>query len=102
MESAARGCIVLERPDLVKAVVTKHTAKDSTIRQTAMAEIESMTPRSSQWREGEEIPEKHWMYRLAKRHWFNDFGTYAKPGKRPPARSGATATATATAEGERR
>jgi hypothetical protein len=51
-----RGCIVLERPDLVKAVVTKHTAKDSTIRQTAMAEIESMTPRTSQWREGEEIP----------------------------------------------
>jgi hypothetical protein len=38
------------------------------------------------------------MYRLAKRHWFNDFGTYAKPGKRPPARS----SATATAEGERR
>jgi hypothetical protein len=39
------------------------------------------------------------MYRLAKRHWFNDFGTYAKPGKRPPARAGATV---ATTEGERR
>ncbi|MFM2168837.1 MAG: hypothetical protein RIS79_3208 [Verrucomicrobiota bacterium] len=71
-----RGCIVLERPDLVKAVVTKHTAKDSTIRQTAMAEIESMTPRTSQWREGEEIPEKHWMYWLAKKFFFNDFGVY--------------------------
>jgi hypothetical protein len=71
-----RGCIVLERPDLVKAVVTKHTAKDSTIRQTAMAEIESMTPRTSQWREGEEIPEKHWMYYLAKKFFFNDFGVY--------------------------
>ena len=62
-----RGCIVLERPDL---------AKDSTIRQTAMAEIESMTPRTSQWREGEEIPEKHWMYWLAKKYFFNDFGVY--------------------------
>lgn len=71
-----RGCIVLERPDLVKAVVTKHTAQDSTIRQTAMAEIESMTPRTSQWREGEEIPEKHWMYWLAKKFFFNDFGVY--------------------------
>jgi len=71
-----RGCIVLERPDLVKAVVTKHTAQDSTIRQTAMAEIESMTPRPSQWREGEEIPEKHWMYWLAKKYFFNDFGVY--------------------------
>jgi hypothetical protein len=60
----------------VKAVVTKHTAKDSTIRQTAMAEIESMTPRTSQWREGEEIPEKHWMYYLAKKFFFNDFGVY--------------------------
>ena len=76
-ESGKSKCgIVLERPDLVKAVVTKHTAKDSTIRQTAMAEIESMTPRTSQWREGEEIPEKHWMYWLAKKFFFNDFGVY--------------------------
>jgi len=41
-----------------------------------MAEIESMTPRPSQWREGEEIPEKHWMYWLAKKYFFNDFGVY--------------------------
>ncbi len=72
----SKCCTVLERPDLVKAVVTKHTAKDSTIRQTAMAEIESMTQRTSQWREGEEIPEKHWMYWLAKKFFFNDFGVY--------------------------
>ena len=76
-ESGKSKCrIVLERPDLVRAVVTKHTAKDSSIRQTAMAEIESMTPRTSQWREGEEIPEKHWMYWLAKKYFFNDFGVY--------------------------
>jgi hypothetical protein len=35
-----------------------------------------MTPRTSQWREGEEIPEKHWMYWLAKKFFFNDFGVY--------------------------
>ena len=58
------------------SVLGEKQAKDSTIRQTAMAEIESMTPRTSQWREGEEIPEKHWMYWLAKKFFFNDFGVY--------------------------
>ncbi len=73
-ESGKSKCgIVLERPDLVKAVVTKHAAKDSTIRQTAMAEIESTPPRTSPWREGEEIPEKHWH---TKKLFFNDFGVY--------------------------
>jgi len=71
-----RGCIVLERPDLVKELALKHGAKDTTIRQTAMAELEAMKPRTSQWREEEEIPEKHWMYKIAKRFFYNDFGVY--------------------------
>jgi MoaA/NifB/PqqE/SkfB family radical SAM enzyme len=73
-----RGCVVLERPDLVKQIVVKHGARDTTMRGTAMAELEAMTPRFSQWLPGEEIPEQHWMYRWAKRFWFNDFGAYAK------------------------
>ena len=40
--------------------------------------LEAMTPRFSQWLPGEEIPEQHWMYRWAKKFWFNDFGAYAK------------------------
>ena len=71
-----RGCVVLERPDLVKQLVVKHGARDTTARGTAMAELESMTPRFSQWLPGEEVPERHWMYRLAKKHWFCDFGAY--------------------------
>ncbi len=71
-----RGCVVLERPDLVKELVVKHGARDTTVRGTAMAELEAMTPRFSQWLPGEEIPEKHWMYRWAKKYWFNDFGAY--------------------------
>jgi hypothetical protein len=71
-----RGCVVLERPDLVKQLVMKHGARDTTVRGTAMAELEAMTPRFSQWLPGEEIPEKHWMYRLAKKYWFFDFGAY--------------------------
>src|ERR1041385_7182185 len=71
-----RGCVVLERPDLVKQLVVKHGARDTTARGTAMAELEAMTPRFSQWLPGQEVPEKHWMYRLAKKYWFNDFDAY--------------------------
>src|SRR6267378_4108112 len=73
---ATRGCVVLERPDMVKALVLKHGARDTTVRGTAMAELEAMQPRFSQWLPGEEVPETHWMYRWAKKYWFNDFGAY--------------------------
>ena len=71
-----RGCIVLEKPELIKELVLKHGAKDTTARQTAMAEVERMTARSSQSNPGNEIPEEHWMYRFAKKHWFFGFGAY--------------------------
>jgi MoaA/NifB/PqqE/SkfB family radical SAM enzyme len=71
-----RGCIVLERPDLLKALAEKNGAKDSTVRQTAAAELEAMTVRTSQYNPAAEIPEKSWAYRLAKRFWFSDFGMY--------------------------
>src|SRR5437016_5093675 len=73
---ATRGCVVLERPDLIKELVVKHGARDTTVRGTAMAELEAMEPRFSQWLPGEEVPEKHWMYRLAKKYWFSDFNAY--------------------------
>ncbi|MGH7140410.1 MAG: radical SAM protein, partial [Pirellulales bacterium] len=75
--SATRGCIVLERPDLLKTLVEKHSARDTTARQQAAAELEAMRPRPSQYYPGHEIPEKNWFYRFAKKHWFNDFGTYS-------------------------
>jgi MoaA/NifB/PqqE/SkfB family radical SAM enzyme len=72
-----RGCIVLERPDLVKALAEKHGAVDTTLRKTAIAELELMTPRGSQdLTEGDPIPEKHWMYKFAKKYWYHDFGAY--------------------------
>jgi MoaA/NifB/PqqE/SkfB family radical SAM enzyme len=74
--STTRGCIVLERPDLLKQLAEKHAAKDSTVRGTALAELEAMTVRTSQFSPGQEIPEKNPLYRLAKRFWFNDFGAY--------------------------
>jgi MoaA/NifB/PqqE/SkfB family radical SAM enzyme len=75
--STTRGCIVLERPDLLKQLVTRHGAKDATVRGTALAELDALQIRTSQYNPGSEIPEKNWMYRLAKRYWFNDFGVYA-------------------------
>lgn len=75
-QTTTRGCIVLERPDLLKELVEKHGAKDATVRGTALAELAAMQPRRSQFNPGQEIPEKNWMYRLAKRFWFNDFGVY--------------------------
>ena len=82
-----RGCVVLERPDLVKQLVVKHGARDTTVRGTAMAELEAMTPRFSQWLPGEEVPEKHWMYRLSKKYWFSDFGAYRETAHDAQARA---------------
>ncbi len=75
---ATRGCIVLERPDLIKELVERHGARDTTARGTAMAELEAMQPRPSQYNPGHEIPEKSWAYRIIKKYWFNDFGAYEK------------------------
>ncbi|XOV69799.1 MAG: radical SAM/SPASM domain-containing protein [Verrucomicrobiota bacterium] len=71
-----RGCVMLERPDLVEELIERHDAKDVTIRQTALKELQAMKPRHSQWLPGDEIPEKHWMYRWAKRFFYTDFGVY--------------------------
>ena len=74
--ATTRGCIVLERPDLLKNLVEKHAARDATVRGTALAELGAMTVRTSQYNPQHAIPEKNWLYRLAKRYWFNDFGAY--------------------------
>jgi MoaA/NifB/PqqE/SkfB family radical SAM enzyme len=75
-QQTTRGCIVLERPDLLKALVEKHGARDSTARGTALEELEAMRVRTSQYNPEHEVPERNWLYRLAKRFWFNDFGVY--------------------------
>ena len=75
-QETTRGCIVLERPDLLKQLVEKHGAKDSTARKTALDELSAMTTRTSQYNPGNEIPEKNLYYRFIKRYLFNDFGVY--------------------------
>jgi MoaA/NifB/PqqE/SkfB family radical SAM enzyme len=73
---ATRGCIVLERPDLVRELVARHGARDTSQRQTALRELEGLRGRNSQHNPGAEIPEEHWAYRFAKKHWFFGFGAY--------------------------
>ncbi len=77
-----RGCIVLERPDLLHELVVLHQADDQTVRKTAHAELQAMLNRPSQDAPGEEIPERSWAYRLAKRMFFNDFGVYRELSQR--------------------
>jgi MoaA/NifB/PqqE/SkfB family radical SAM enzyme len=73
---ATRGCIVLERPDLVRDLVARHGARDTTQRKAALAEMAALQPRNSQHDPGHEIPEENWLYRFAKRNWFFGFGAY--------------------------
>ena len=73
---ATQGCIVLERPDLLKQVVERNGAQDTTLRQRAMPELEQMESRPSQYNPGNELPEENWAYRFAKKHWFFGFGAY--------------------------
>ncbi len=73
-----RGCILLERPDLLQELAARHDARVSTARGTVLEELDAMQARSSQYHPGEEIPEKSWAYRIFKRLWFHDYGAYAK------------------------
>jgi len=73
---ATRGCIVLERPDLLKALGERHGAVDTTDRKAMYAELDTMGSLNSQHNAGNEIPEDHWLYRFAKKHWFFGFGAY--------------------------
>ena len=77
--SSTRGCIVLERPDLLQELVVLHGAKDTTARSTAIEELAVMQPSPSQYNAANEIPEKSWVYRLVKRYFYNDFGAYDAP-----------------------
>ncbi|MCA9151867.1 MAG: radical SAM protein [Planctomycetales bacterium] len=75
---STRGCIILERPDLLRELADRHDARDTTARKTSLIELEQLQSRSSQFDPGHEIPEKNLAYRLAKKFWFNDYGAYGR------------------------
>ena len=72
-----RGCIVLERPDLIEALADRHGAKDATARKTAIAELQAANSYRSQYDpDAASIPEKSWAYRIAKKIAYHDYGVY--------------------------
>ncbi|WP_404308956.1 radical SAM protein [Neorhodopirellula lusitana] len=73
-----RGCVIMERPDLLVELAEKHGARDTTARGGVIDELKAVSPRRSQYQPGDEIPERSFVYRWAKKYAFNDFGTYAK------------------------
>ena len=74
--SRTRGCVLLECPDQLHAFLREQQARDTSGRGTAYAELRQMSCRPGHHLPGREIPEKHWAYRFAKKHWFFGFGAY--------------------------
>ena len=71
-----RGCILMERPDLLAPLAGRTKAADSSGRGTVFRELGAITPCPSHHQEGAAIPEKSLAYRLAKKYWFFGFGAY--------------------------
>ncbi len=76
--ATTRGCILLERPDVLRELIDRHGASDGTHRKDGdgFAELDARTPMPSQHNPGNEVPEDHWLYRYAKKKWFFGFGAY--------------------------
>lgn len=73
-----RGCVIMERPDLLVELAEKHGAHDTTARGSVLRELREATPHRSQFVPGNEIAERSLVYRLAKKYAFNDFGAYGR------------------------
>ena len=73
-----RGCILLERPELLRELAQRHGARDSTARGTVFEELSQLESRRSQYDPDLTIPEKSWVYAIGKRLWFHDYGAYAR------------------------
>lgn len=71
-----RGCLLIERPDLLAELAARRSAADTSGRGTVYQELAAMRPVASHSQPGREIPEKSLAYRFAKRHWFFGFGAY--------------------------
>ena len=71
-----RGCILLDRPDALAPLAHAHDARDTSGRPNDLAAIAARPPCPGHHLPGHEIPERQWIYRLAKRNWFFGFGAY--------------------------
>ncbi|NBB95450.1 MAG: radical SAM protein [Planctomycetes bacterium] len=74
--TTTRGCILMDDPAALADFVTRTIATDTSGRSVGTAELLAMQPHPSHHQPGDEIAEKHWAYRFAKKHWFFGFGAY--------------------------
>lgn len=71
-----RGCILMENPDVLHDLLKTANARDTSGRGSGLPEIDAMCKKAGHDMPGKEIPEKHWLYRFAKKRWFFGFGAY--------------------------
>ncbi|MCF7709152.1 MAG: radical SAM protein [Verrucomicrobia bacterium] len=74
--SATRGCIIMEHPQKLREFMINENAVDTSGRGTALEELRMMQSLPSHDMGDARIPERHWLYRFAKKHWFFGFGAY--------------------------
>jgi hypothetical protein len=74
--SKTRGCVLMENPERLKQFMEEKGAKDSSGRSKVFSELSCMAAMCSHDIAGNEIPERSWAYRFAKKHWFFGFGAY--------------------------
>jgi hypothetical protein len=78
-ETAARttrGCILLEQPGALLDFLQRQNARDTSGRGTGFQELAAMAGKPGHHLPGQEIPDRHWAYRFAKKRWFFGFGAY--------------------------
>ena len=74
---ATRGCVVMERPDLLVELASRHAARDTTARGGVVSEYAASPSTMSQYDpDADPIPERSFVYRWAKRYAYHDFGVY--------------------------
>ena len=71
-----RGCVIMEHPEMLEAMLEKDGVVDSSGRGAFKQELSCMGCATSHHVPGCEIPEKSWAYRFAKKNWFFGFGAY--------------------------
>jgi len=71
-----RGCILMEDPAALQRFAQQAQARDSSGRDRFFEELAAMSPRPSHDLGDARIPERHRLYRFAKKHWFFGFGAY--------------------------
>ena len=70
------GCVILEHPDKLTTFIESENARDVSGRGTALAELAASRVFPGHHIPGGEIPERHFLYRFAKKRFFFGFGGY--------------------------